>query len=120
MTALLKTHQIMKKIFSITFFFILSFLQAKIQFKHLYSKSCLKRSLKKKAEIGFQDRLLLNAGQKYWRMLQEHSAILLTFIKLPFAINIFVLSILEWPPKTGFTVLATCSVNTHLQLSSLK
>ena len=34
-------------------------------------------------------------------MLQgEHSAILLTFIKLP-----FVLSIFEWPLQTGFTVL---------------
>ena len=33
-----------------------------------YSKTCLKRSLKKKTKIGFQDRLLLNAGQKYCRM----------------------------------------------------
>ena len=39
-------------------------------------------------------------------MLQgEHSAILLTFIKLPFVIKIFVLSILEWPFYTGFPVL---------------
>ena len=38
-------------------------------------------------------------------MLQkEHSAILLTFIKLPFVIKIFVLSIFEWPFYTGFTV----------------
>ena len=38
-------------------------------------------------------------------MLQgEHSAILSAFIKLPFVIKIFVLSILEWPLKTGFTV----------------
>ena len=35
---------------------------------------------------------------------KEHSAILLTFIKLPFDIKIFVLSILEWPFCTGFTV----------------
>ena len=34
----------------------------------------------------------------------EHSAILLTFIKLPFVIKIFVLSIFEWPLYTGFTV----------------
>ena len=34
----------------------------------------------------------------------EHSAILLTFIKLPFVINIFVLSIFEWSFYTGFTV----------------
>ena len=47
----------------------------------------------------------LNAGQKYCRMLQrEHSAILLTFIKLPFVIKIFVLYIFEWQFYTGFTV----------------
>ena len=34
----------------------------------------------------------------------EHSAILLTFIKLPFVIKIFVLSIFEWPFYTCFTV----------------
>ena len=38
-------------------------------------------------------------------MLQgEHSAILLTFIKLPFVIKTFVLSIFEWLFYTGFTV----------------
>ena len=59
----------------------------------------------KKTKNGFQDRLLLNAGQKYCRMPQgEHSAILSTFIKLPFAIKIFVLSIFECPFYTGFTV----------------
>ena len=34
----------------------------------------------------------------------EHSAILSTFIKLPFHIKIF-LSIFEWLLKTGFTVI---------------
>ena len=49
---------------------------------------------KKTKNIGFQDRSSLNAGQKYCRMLQgEHSAILSTFIQLPFDINIFVLFI---------------------------
>ena len=33
-----------------------------------------------------------------------HSAILSTFIKLPFIIKTFVLSIFEWPFYTGFTV----------------
>ena len=71
----------------------------------LYSKTCLKRPLKKITKIGFQDQLSLNAGQKYCRILQgEHSAILSTFIKVPFVINILVLSIFEWPLKTGFTV----------------
>ena len=37
----------------------------------------------KKTKNCFRDKLSLNAGQKYCRMLQgEHSAILLTFIKL--------------------------------------
>ena len=63
-----------------------------------------KRPLSKRQKKGFQDQLLLNAGQKNCRMLQEeHSAILLTFIKLPFVIKIFVLSIFEWPFYTGFT-----------------
>ena len=71
----------------------------------LYNKTCLKRPLKKKTKIGFQDQLSLNAGQKYCRMPQgEHSAILSTFIKLPFIIKIFVLSIFEWPLKKGFIV----------------
>ena len=71
-----------------------------------YSKICFKRPLKKKAKIGFQDRLSLNAGQKYCRMLQgEHSAILSPFIKLPFVIKICVLSTFEWPLKTGFIIL---------------
>ena len=67
-----------------------------------YSETC---HSKRTPKIGFQGQLLFNAGQKYCRMLQgEHSAILLTFIKLPFVIKIFVLSIFEWPLKTGFTV----------------
>ena len=52
-----------------------------------------------------KDQLSLNIGQKYCRMLQgDHSAILLTFIRLPVVIKIFVLSIFEWPFYTGFTV----------------
>ena len=34
----------------------------------------------------------------------EHSAVLLTCIKLPYGFKTFVLSILEWPLKTGFTL----------------
>ena len=71
----------------------------------IYSKTCVKWPLSIKPQIGFQDQLLLNAGQKYCRMLQgEHSAILSTFIKLPFVIKIFVLAIFEWPCYTGFTI----------------
>ena len=47
----------------------------------------------------------LNTGQMYCRMFQrEHSAILLTFMKLPFVIKIFILSIFEWLFYTGFAV----------------
>ena len=57
-------------------------------------------------KIGFQDQLLLNAGQKYCRMLQgEHFAILSTCIELAHGFETFVLSIFEWLLKTGFTVL---------------
>ena len=68
----------------------------------MYSITCVKRPLSKRPKIGFQDQLMLNADQKYCRMLQgEHFAILLTFIRLPFVIKIFVLSIFEWPFYTG-------------------
>ena len=70
-----------------------------------YSKTCVKQPSNIQ-KIVFQDQLSLNAGQKYCRVLQgEHSAIVLTFIKLPFVIKIFVLSIFGWPFYTGFTVL---------------
>ena len=53
----------------------------KYQNKYNYSKTCLKRPLSKRPKIGFKDQLVLNAGQKYCRMLQGvHSAILSTFI----------------------------------------
>ena len=69
------------------------------------SKICVNWPLSKRPKIAFQDQLSLNAGQKYCRMLQrEHSAILLTFIKLKFVIKIFVFSIFEWLFYTGFTV----------------
>ena len=42
----------------------------------------------------------------------ELSAILSTFIKLPFVIKTFVLSIFEWPFYTGFTLL--------IELASIK
>ena len=68
-------------------------------------KPVLSGHSKRRSKTGFQDRLSLNAGQKYCRMLQgEHSAVRSTFIELPFAIKTFVLSIFEWPLKTGFTV----------------
>ena len=56
-----------------------------------YIKTCVKRQLSKRPQLS------LDAGQKYCRMLQgEHSAIILTFIKLPFVIKIFIFSIYKW------------------------
>ena len=73
----------------------------------------------KDRKFGFQDQLLLNAGQKYCRMLQgEHSATLLTFIKLPFVIKIFVLSFFEWSFYTVIT-LVLLSEKTEVPLPQL-
>ena len=48
----------------------------------------------------------LKACPLYCRMSQrEHSAIFLTFIKLPVVLKTFVLSIFEWSFYTGFTVI---------------
>ena len=71
------------------------------------SKTCVKLPLTKSPKIDFQNQLPLNSGQKYMycrRLRGEHSAILSTFIRLPFVIKIFVFSIFEWPFYTGFTV----------------
>ena len=64
-----------------------------------YSKTCVKQPLSKGPKIGFQYQLSLNAGQMHCS-----SATLLTFIKLPNVIKIFVLSIFESPFYTSFTV----------------
>ena len=88
-----------------------------LSYMHQYCKSCVKRPLSKRPQIGFHCHLSLNAGQKYCRMLQgEHSAIRSTFIKLLFVIKIFVLSIFEWLFYTGFTVQeCLCLVNIEVE-----
>ena len=63
-----------------------------------YSKTCVKRLLALKKTNWF------SRPCNYRLMPLEHSAILSTFIKLPFVIKIFVLSILAWPFYTGFIV----------------
>ena len=70
-------------------------------------KPVLSGHSKRRTKIGFQDRLSLNAGQVLQNAPREHSAILSTFIKLPFVFKTFVLAIYEWPLKTGFTVYHT-------------
>ena len=53
-------------------------------------------------------------------MLQgEHCVIVLTFIKLPFVIKIFVLSIFEWPFYTGFTAESNIHASVSLNLLNL-
>ena len=49
----------------------------------------------------------------------KHSAILMTFIKLPFVIKIFVLSIFEWPFYTGFTVYRGSYMSANVLLNLL-
>ena len=49
---------------------------------------------------------------------REHSEILSTFINRSFVFKTFVLSIFEWPLKTGFTVMAKLELQDfHLILS---
>ena len=79
-----------------------------------YSKTCLKRLLKKKTKISFQDRLSLNAGQKYCRMLQD--SILQYFrsaLSYHLVFKICVLSFFECPLKTGFTVVGYFTLNSY-------
>ena len=84
----------------------------------IYSKTCIKWPLKKNTKIVFQYQLSLNAWQKYCRMLHgEHSAILWTFIKLPFSIKTFVLSILKWPLKVFCTTFLP-DINAGFQLTA--
>ena len=81
-------------------------------------KPVLSGRLKKTPKIGFQDQLSLNAGQKYCRMLQE--SILQYFrpsLELPFVLKTFVLSVFEWPFKTGFNGHLNCSYISVLQYS---
>ena len=99
----------------------------RVQNLNWYSKTCIKRPLWKN-KIGFQYLLSLNAGQEYCRMLQlEHSAILLTFIKLPFVIKIIILSIFKSKLYTRFTLYLflnpffySDSFHKHLDRTSMK
>ena len=68
---------------------------------HQYSKTCAKQPLSQKDQNSvFKTNYLLMQVISI-----AESAILLTFIKLPFVIKIFILSVFEWPFYTGFTVL---------------
>ena len=62
-----------------------------------YSKTCVRWLLSKELKLVFK------TNYRLMQVKGEHSARLSTFIKLPFVIKIFVLSIFEWPFYTGFT-----------------
>ena len=57
-----------------------------LRYLFMYSKTCVKQPLSNRPQIGFQDKLSLDADQKYCRMLP-----LSTFIKQPFVITIFIM-----------------------------
>ena len=69
-------------------------------------------NLKKDRKLVFKTNYRLMQVKSITECLREHYAILLTFIKLPFVIKTFVLSIFEWPFHTGFTVF-TCLILIH-------
>ena len=60
----------------------------------IYSKTCLKRPLSNRTKMVFKTNYRLMQVKS---IAEEHSAILLTFIKQPFLIKIVVLSIFSWP-----------------------
>ena len=58
-----------------------------------YSKTCVKLQLSKRPKICFSRPIIAECRSEVLQNAPRHSAILLTFIKLPFVIKIFVLSI---------------------------
>ena len=67
--------------------------------------TCLKRPLKQKTKKWFSRPITAFCRSKVLQNApREHSAILSTFIKLPFVFKTSVLSIFEWLLKTGFAV----------------
>ena len=69
----------------------------------IYSKTCLKQTLKRILKFAFQDRISLIAGQKYCSLPEcsKHSAILSTYIKLPPVFKTFVLYFYELSLNTA-------------------
>ena len=72
-----------------------------------YSKTCVKQPLSKRLKLVFKTHYRLMRVNSIAEYSKGHSAILSTFIKLPYVIKIFVLSISEWPFYTGFTVFSS-------------
>ena len=84
---------------------------------HCTVKPVLSGHSKRRPKIGFQDPLSLNSGQKYSRMLQgEHSVILSTFIKLPFAIKMFFVYFLVAAYDRFYSISILSSMQENLSL----
>ena len=85
----------------------------------MYSKSCIKQPLKKDTKKSvFMTyyhlmQVKITADCSPWAFCNT-----LTFIKLPFVIKTFVLSIFEWPLKTGFTVPQPDIFHWNLEMNS--
>ena len=85
-------------------------------FQCIWPQVCLSGHSKRRPKLGFKTEYCLLqvksiaecSPSEYSK--GDHSAILLTFIKLPFVIKSFVLSIFEWPLKTGFIRVANDEV----------
>ena len=71
-----------------------------------YSKTCLKRPLKKKSKKWVVRPIIASCRSKVLQNAPRgHYVILLTFIKLPFVIKIFVVFIFKWPLKEVLVLL---------------
>ena len=78
----------------------------------MYSKTCVKRPLSNDQKLVSKTNYRLIQFRSIAEFFQgEHSAILLTLIKLPFVIKMFVLSIFEWRFYPGFTVMKRLGSN---------
>ena len=70
----------------------------------MYSKTCVKRPLSKRQQMGFKTNFRLCRSKVLQNAQGEHSAILSTYIKLSIVIKGFDLSVFVLPFYTGFTV----------------
>ena len=87
------------KLFKINLNHLPSGLNISVFLKVMHTVKHVLSSHSKRSNIDFQDQLLLNAGQKYCRMLKESV--------LQYSIKIFVLSIFIWPFYKGVLFILT-------------
>ena len=87
-----------------------------------YSKTCIKRPLSKRQKIGFQDRISLNAGQMYCRMLQcRFTQVLLYILRLTLTGTfIFVILFMHASSKSSGEAARMRNLSTHLLLAQAK